>query len=201
MAVIMIDNIYAPPKADMADPVAAATSDDMFYVVSQRKFTVLYIATLGAYEFYWFYRQWRTVRDRSRYLGGSDGDIWPLPRAIFSVFFVHALFSAVAAHAAARGQALSWKHGLHATLLVIMLIASNILTKVPDNGYVGALSILAIMAICYSECRAQGNINKSCGDPEGSSNRQFTWHNYACIALGGLVWAAILIKAIKPALH
>ena len=39
--------------------VPAVPGNADFYVVSLRKFYLLYIATLGGYVVYWFYRNWK----------------------------------------------------------------------------------------------------------------------------------------------
>lgn len=196
----MNDNPYAPPLATMTSPTALAASDEMFYIVSQRKFTILFLATFGLYNFYWFYRNWSLVRQESRLNGGSDGDIWPVARAIFALFFVHSLFREVEAHAAARVRPLTWDHKSHATGLVVMLIASNAVNRMQDNVLSNALVLVLLFAICYSERSAQRYINASCGDPLGKSNGQLNWINYVWIVLGCVFWVLAMIGMFMPEL-
>ncbi len=49
---IIDKDIYSPPKAELQD--IAENTQTTFYVVSERKFTILFLATLGLYELYWF---------------------------------------------------------------------------------------------------------------------------------------------------
>jgi len=53
------------------------------------KVVLLFIATSGLYVVVWFYRQWKAVRK------ASGRGLWPVPRAIFSPFFVFPLFKLI----------------------------------------------------------------------------------------------------------
>ena len=57
----------------------------VYYPVSLSKFIVLSILTLGIYELYWFYKNWRFVRDR------DNSTIMPFWRAVFSPLWCAAL--------------------------------------------------------------------------------------------------------------
>src|SRR5262245_22041834 len=66
-------------------PSSPAPSGPAWFAVGTAKLVVMSVATLGLYQIYWFYQQWKRVRD-----GGED--VWPLPRAIFGVLFSYPLF-------------------------------------------------------------------------------------------------------------
>ncbi|NHZ35671.1 hypothetical protein [Massilia rubra] len=193
----MNQNPYAPPQADMTQPAPATGSDEVFYIVSQRKFTILFLATVGMYEFYWFYRQWGFVRQQRRLANGPGGNLWPAARAVFALLFVQSLFSAVAAHAAARGRPLVWNHKNHGVVLVTLIGATHVMNWMPDtnldSGLVTAIIFILVFATCYSECLAQGYINQSCGDPRGEGNKELTRANYIWIALGCVLWVVLLV--------
>ena len=72
------------------------------YVVGIRKFLVLSIATLNAYNTYWFWRNFRDLRD------ASGKDLWPIPRALFAVFFTHGLFRDVDETLRGQGRSFAW---------------------------------------------------------------------------------------------
>ena len=79
------DNIYAPPQVPLETRSAERPALPPFYVVSLRKLVLLSIATVGLYSLYWFWRHWKLHKlDRKL-------DIWPVPRAIFAIFFAHGL--------------------------------------------------------------------------------------------------------------
>ena len=100
----MTDSVYAPPKADLSK-VQSDADTPAFYVVSTLKMMVLFIATLGAYQLYWHYKNWRNHQQKDLAEGGTDADIWPWLRMIFAVFFVHSLFREVKAVADELGLA------------------------------------------------------------------------------------------------
>ena len=194
----MLEDIYAPPKADLTKYAASDTADAVptFYVVSLRKFTVLYIVTLSMYQVFWLFKQWSNYRQQCRLEGAPDATIWPLPRALFAIFFMHSLFREIAAHAAAKMRTLEWNHGSHATWLVLMLVATSVLDQFSNRDmgtpYTIILALLLVIATCFSYRKAQACVNISCGDPQGESNSRFTWANYIWIAGGSIVWLLIL---------
>lgn len=198
----MLEDIYAPPKADLTKYASSDTADAVptFYVVSLRKFTVLYIMTFTMYQVFWLFKQWSNYKQQCRLEGAPDATIWPLPRALFSVFFMHSLFREVAAHAAAKMRALEWNNGSHATSLVLMLIATTVLDRLSDHGigmpYTLILTLLLVIATFFSYRKAQTWINLSCGDPEGAGNSRFTWANYIWIVAGSIAWLLVLTGLI-----
>jgi hypothetical protein len=182
----MTENLYAPPKAEIAD-ADQPVSQNAFYVVSTRKLAILHFSTIGLYPLFWYYRNWKCYRD------ATQTRIWPVARALFSYFFIHSLFRKVQAHAIKQGITLGWKNGWHATLLVSMLIFSKLLGRAsaqsigsPTTEVLGALMLLPLYALLM---RAQKHINTACGDSAGSSNATLTSANYIWIALGLVFWA------------
>ena len=166
-------------------------------MVSKKKMILLFIATLGIYQIYWFYRNWQLYKQ------ATGEKIWPLPRAIFAVFFVHALFRE-ANHLRDRGpvQLPAWNHGQQATLLVLLLIVSNVIDRLsgksigsPITDYLSLLFLFPVIACLAS---AQEKINEACGDALGESNSKFKASNYFWMALGVLMWALIGFGLFAP---
>ncbi|RSZ57447.1 hypothetical protein HF313_11980 [Massilia atriviolacea] len=195
----MTDNLYAPPQADMSKTPVAAGSDDSFYVVSQRKFTLMFILTFTLYLYYWFYKNWANYKKQCQLQNAADSDIWPVPRAIFAIFFIHSLFRNVDQHAEAKQRPLGWNVGAHATWLVVMLVITNLANGVITTIFgqvLGSLVTIGLLAgICYSLRSAQAYINKSCGDPEGARNNRLTTANYVWMAAGIILWLLIIFSA------
>jgi hypothetical protein len=182
----MSENPYTPTEANLdAGPDTSVESD--FYVVSTLKFTALFVATLGMYQVYWFYKNWRQYKQAS-----GNWDIWPVPRAIFAIFFIHALFRHVNAKLERQDGAAEWNHRLHATVLVIFSLMTTLLDRLGEKligspvSDILALSLLIPMYFLYAS--AQQRINFACGDPEGVSNSRFTWANHVWLVLGVLIW-------------
>lgn len=199
----MTDNLYAAPQADMSKTPIAVGSDDSFYVVSQRKFLLLFILTFSIYQIYWFYKNWSNYKQQSQLQNFTDSDIWPVARAIFAVFFIHALFRRVDKHADAKQRPLGWEFDTHATILVVIMVFAN-LNGLLLQGLLGhVLSTLVgfglLGAMGFSMHNAQGFINKSCGDPEGAANSQLTPANFVWMAIGVIFWIFTIIGLFATA--
>ena len=192
----MSDSIYAPPQADLGTtPVDSISAP--FYVVSVKKVMVLGLLTLGLYFIYWHYQNWRQYRDWHFARTQEAQGIWPVPRGIFSIFFMHSLFRNVKAYADDNERRIDWEPGTIATILVILTIVGNVLDRLAmrNIGYpfTDILSLLVLAPLLYLYTRVQPVINASCGDPEGDSNSAFTGANWAWIVFGALMWVLILI--------
>ena len=156
--------------------------------------------TLGLYQFYWSYRNWK-VRKQA-----TGENIWPLPRAIFSIFFVHSLFRAASDQRNRRYDQLpTWNHSLLATVIVILLILARVLdrlsTKSIGSPATDLLSLLILIPIIASFASAQDRINEACGDPLGQSNNRLTGANYVWMVIGLLIWALVGIGIFAEAGH
>ncbi|WP_460532939.1 hypothetical protein [Chitinimonas naiadis] len=196
-------NAYAPPKANLLDSGDVDLTDSTavnrgFYVVAKRKFIIMMIGTLGAYTLYWFYKNWREHKN------ATAADVWPVPRAIFAIFFVHSLFRTVDRVAGRREIKLAWDPSALATAYVVMLIANWFLEKLGTTlfgTWIGLMFQLASLGFQgFLLYRAQVEINKACGDPEGESNRALTWANWLWIAIYvTLMVGMVLILRNAPA--
>jgi hypothetical protein len=185
----MSDNVYAPPKAELA-PGAGSMAGVPFYVVSPRKFLILFFATLSIYQVYWLYKNWALYRQ------ASGESLWPVPRAIFSVFFLHALFRNVKAHKEedAPGE---WNYNASAWTMVGLIIVSNAMSRL-SSRYIGSpytdwLSLLTLIPLGLCFLPVQNQINARCGDPTGSSNDRLTGANIAWCVVGVVIWVLALI--------
>lgn len=190
----------------MPDSTLVPTADDagaidvndapMFFVVSKPKFAVLYLATFGLYAFYWFFKNWDRYKDKWPYASERGSTIWPVPRAIFSIFFVHALFREVKAYGGDKPAVAAWRNNLHASLLVLLLLVSNILDRAAGRSigspYTDYLSLAMMAPLLIEFLRAQDRINISCGAPDGATNSRFSKANYAWIAVGALFWFFVI---------
>ncbi|WP_374354417.1 hypothetical protein [Chitinimonas sp.] len=179
----MTDNLYAPPKSDPGS-YAETSANGGFYVVSPKKFAVLFFATLGAYQLYWFFRNWKAYR------ANSGESVWPVPRAFFSIFFTHSLMRKV--HAQLSRVSPSWSDDPRklATPIVILTIVSMLISnKNTDSVYSDLLTLVFLLPQYLLFSRAQAAINTASGDAEGHTNSRFSVANYIWIVLGALLWA------------
>ncbi len=180
--------------ADIYDGVPQMT---MFYVVSIRKFTILYIATLGLYGFYWFYKNWACYKEKWQVTHTDRMDIWPVARAFFSIFFVHALLREIKALAHNHPIMQNWRNGRQATQIVLLLILANVLDRLSyrslGSPYIDILSLVILAPLLSQFLIVQEKINVSCNDPQGKSNSVLTKYNFAWIVVGIIFWILTLI--------
>ncbi|MEL7537761.1 MAG: hypothetical protein AAFZ58_13195 [Pseudomonadota bacterium] len=181
----MSENIYAPPESDV-DFEAAASDGVQFYVVSVRKFLLLAIMTMNLYVVYWFWRNWRDVRD------STGDDLWPIPRAIFYIFFTHSLFGLVDDKVKEKDASFTWSHRSIATLVVVLTVISSVASNAvgPETGgfWVSLVSIAMAPIVAVLLSKAQAVINMASGDPTGSSNSSLTVANWLWMVIGLLFW-------------
>lgn len=188
----MTDNIFEPPKTNLVLPESAENGD--FYVVSTRKFAILFLATMGIYQLYWYFRNWSLYKLR------SGENIWPAPRALFAFIFVHALFRKINDRLVEVAPDAHWNHGKRATVIVLFLVGSKVLDRLVMQS-VGApftdiLSLFLILPMCLAYVEPQRNINLASGDPSGQSNDLLTGANIAWIVIGAIFWLLALIGMI-----
>lgn len=195
-----MNDVTAAPDAVLPD-IAETVNQTQFYIVSKRKFTVLYLATLGLYGFYWFYKQWSCYKEASAY-ESAGAKIWPVARALFAIFFVHSLFREVKQRNQAGSELDGWEHRAHATFLVVLILASNGLDRVSAKSigspYTDILSLAILAPLLFFFYKAQVIINISCGDPEGAANSKFTGANYAWIVIGVICWLLVIAGLFLP---
>lgn len=184
----MTDNIYAPPKAALT-PLYDNTASALFYVVSTRKFLILFFATVGAYQLFWYFKNW------NQYRHAAGESLWPAPRALFAIFFTHALLRKIAAHKPEQAVR-AWSHGTNAWQLVVMAIAAAVLDSLFQQAvgapYTKACSLLILIPLAFSYLAVQDQINARCGDPAGKSNDKITGANIAWCVIGAVLWIAAI---------
>ena len=186
------------PDATSVEP-AGTERTPAFYVVSPRKFIILYLATFSLYAIYWFYKNWANYRDW-RQATPADASIWPIPRAIFSIFFIHSLFRKVK-HAGQHSAAVqAWGNTAHAWLLVAFMLISSVLDRLSARGIgspstdVGSIAMLVTMLFAFM--RAQRMINLACEDAAGAGNDQFSGANKSWVVVGCIMWLLALLGMV-----
>ena len=104
------------------EPTIPAVENDVFtdedqpryFPVSEGKFMTLYILSFGLYGVYWFYKNWKLQEPK------MDKKIYPVWRAIFSIFFTHALFKRIDQSA----SHLEKQHKFNASALATFFVAA-----------------------------------------------------------------------------
>lgn len=189
----MADNIYSAPESSL-DEVHEITDVD-FYVVSLFKFNVLFVSTLGMYTLYWFYKNWQLIKIN------QNRNIWPIPRALFDIFFTHSLFDEINQKLSQTHEDVTWPHSMWATIYVLSAIVTNVLDRLTAKSvgepWLDVLAILLIFGLWLPLNSAQKMVNLSCNDPEGSKNAEFTAVNILFVVLGLAFWAVLFIGLLE----
>ena len=177
-------DVYRAPEVEVTAESSAVLPS--FYVVSNTKFIVLFVATLGLYSFYWFFMNWKQYRFANR------EPMWPIARAIFSIFFAHKLFDQVAAKVRERHDNLFSDHASLATtyvaINVVSYIANRLSSRAIGDPYTSLLPLSMLPIEGWVLYRAQVAINLACDDPYGLSNSRITIANIFWILLGAVLW-------------
>jgi hypothetical protein len=189
-----LEEMYRPPTADevpLPEPPQDPLLEAEFYVVSRTKFLVLFFATFGAYQLYWFFTNWRRYRSRT---GTSLSPFW---RAVFSLFFVHRLFGLLA-EGGARGAPTAPRleaKGM-ATLYVALVIGSWLIDRLGDNVVLDSAATALGLCAAYPLLAAQHAANAASGDPSGAANSRMSGLNYVFIAFGLVLWPFFILGLV-----
>ena len=159
------------------------------YVVSVRKFLLLYGLTAGGYMVYWSYRNWAS------YKAETGAPIAPLLRAALWPFFILPLFEVVQNGLDRTGRCYFWQpetRGLLIMLLVMFsVLVSTLFTRPSDAVYVLFTNAVLIAGCCAMLVAAQRAINILAGDPQGSVNKALSYANFAWMVAGTLLMAIV----------
>jgi hypothetical protein len=129
------------------------------------------VCTFGLYELYWFYMNWKIIKERERL------DIMPFWRAVFGVFFCYQCFKAVREfdHPAFASRSLP------AGPLTAGWIITSLLWRLPDPYWVASMLAFVFMIPVQ---RRVNEINAAV-EPLHDRNSHLNWLNWIAIILGG----------------
>jgi len=177
-----------------------ASSDTVFFPVSEGKLITLYILSFGLYGVYWFYKNWKLQQP------GMDKKIYPVWRAIFSIFFTHSLFKRINQQASHLKTEHRFNANALATFFVITIVISNVLDRVfgaaqpsgnlPSSLMNNSIIITSLVIFILSVIplvKAQATVNRINNDMLGYLNHKFNLWNYVLIALGSISWILIML--------
>jgi hypothetical protein len=165
-------------------PSAEHYLEPPFFQVSLRKLAVMSVFTLGLYEFYWFYRNWKLIRAH------ENTNIWPFWRTVFGILWCHACFRRIVQFGKYEGITTSVRAGPLAAAWII----TNFTAYLPDPFYLisflGFLFILPIQALANRINNLTAHNNHL--------NSQFSVWNWLAIVIGGGVLALAIWAAFNP---
>jgi antitoxin component YwqK of YwqJK toxin-antitoxin module len=71
--------------------------EQSFNIITVQKFIIFSICSFGLYTIWWQYKCWRFFNEK------DDLDIWPVPRAIFPIFFLYNLLQRINKFSESKG--------------------------------------------------------------------------------------------------
>ena len=183
-------------KNDTPDYIDKKYSDTKFFPVSEGKLITLYILSFGLYGIYWFYGNWKLQQT------SMDKKIYPVWRAIFSIFFVHSLFKCINQQASHLEHKHKFNANALATFFVITIVASNILDhlygniqmpgNMSNNSIIITSLVLFILSI-FPLLKVQATVNRINNDMLGYLNYKYSLANYVLILAGSFMWFLIAL--------
>lgn len=193
----MTDDLAATPhEADLA-----SAPPKKFFVVSTRKLTVLFLATLGMYSIYWFYKQWEAYKDGSDF-DSDAGKMWPVMRALFPIFFVFSLLRRLREEGLRHEEIERWSTAPTAGVMTALLVLSQGFDRAANKSLgspvTDILALVILLPLLAYFLSVQDKVNLVCDDPEGAGNARFTIANYAWIALGVALWLLMILAMLMP---
>lgn len=163
-----------PPDGDPDEPV--------FHPLDVRKLAVMSLCTLGLYEIYWFYRNWKGLKERV----GKSLIAWL--RALFAPVTAYWLFREVPE--IVRPRRIGWSAGS----VAILYLALSASWQLPDPWWLMSLGSFAALI------PVQRTINDAAArdlSPDVIDNRYSGLH-VAVIIVGGLFLVLAVIGTFLP---
>ncbi len=156
----------------------------VYFPVSILKLIVLSVCTMGIYELYWYYKNWRLIKER------ENLDIMPFWRAFFAYFFCYSLFLKVRATA----NSLSVTRSIAAGPLALSWIIVTILWQLPDPYWL--VTYFAVLFLIPVQILVN-DIN-AVSSPGHDENRRFTAWNITAVVIGGVLFLLMVYATFVP---
>jgi hypothetical protein len=169
---------YAPPESAIAEPAADRAA---YFTVGPVKFVLMSIATLDLYTIYWFYRNWKVVRER------ADPSISPFWRAVFTPLWTFSLGRRFREEAQAKNVGIM----LPVNALGVAYLIANAFSGMPDPYW--AISMVSFLAVLPFD-RAARRLNGD-GSLSAPSHGRFSGREIL-ILLAGLGFVLLMLVGL-----
>jgi len=153
-----------------------------YFPVSSIKLVVMNFCTLGAYQYYWFYKNWQLIKER------ESLDISPFWRTFFAVMYCFPLFWKIEG----SGDVLHLRQSISFSVLAGGWVLFSVLSMLPDPyWFVSFLSV-----VCLVPVQQYINLINEQLAPGHDPNTYFTAWNIVAVVVGGSFFILAFIATI-----
>ena len=154
-------------------------STPIYFPVSLTKFVVMHFCTVGMYQLFWFYENWKLILER------EQSEASPFWKTFFMFIYCYTLFEKIRSSAGS----LKIAHSISVHILATGWIVLSTLWILPDPyGLVALLSIVFLIPVQ----QAANRVNESLV-PGHDRNERFTALNIVAVVIGGLLLVSVVI--------
>jgi hypothetical protein len=154
-------------------PLPIQMGQPLFFPVSRLKLIIMSIVTFGIYELYWFYKNWKLIKQR------TGDNIMPFWRAFFGVIFCYSCFKEIKEVAKTQNVTFPSTPGLLATIWIVFTIT----WRLPDPYWLVCLSAPLVLLPIQ---KTINNLNAVVA-PNHNPNSRFSAWNIVGIIFG-VIW-------------
>lgn len=178
-------------------PPPLPTNTPPFYVVSLKKFWLLFMFTFTLYIVYWSYKQWKTWKI------ATGEKVSPVGRTFIWVAYIFVLIRKIFDRAKLIDETLNIRTLEKAAGIAVAAACFNRvfdrLTREWDITftYIG-ITLIFFFVTGWGIAKIQHYANMACHDPQGTQNSKLTWANYIWLIIGGLLWLVGFVSAGAP---
>lgn len=187
VSVVFTVSITPPPLAGTASANATTSPLFLFLYIPTSRLIVLSIVSMGLYERYWIYKNWRYIKER------YGLNIRPFWRGLFGIFFCHSLLRRIHEDGLARSYVQpTFSHSrLAINWVILSFSATTIALRTPS--VLGNLIAAFIPSFLYL-VPVQKYIN-AVTEKQNPSQRYYGWSSghIVCLVVGIIGWVLLLI--------
>ena len=165
-------------------PPPIPAEQPIFFPVSPLKLVVMSTVTFGIYELYWFYKNWKLIKQR------TDSDIRPFWRAFFGVLFCYSCFKEIKKVATSRGVSFPASPGWLAVLWIGLVLS----WRLPDPYWM--VDILTPFVL-FPIQKTVNDLNTIVA-PNHNPNARFSAWNIVITVVGGILFVLVIIGTFLP---
>ncbi|MDO8657590.1 MAG: hypothetical protein Q7K55_02520 [Candidatus Levybacteria bacterium] len=173
------DDIKSDSNSKEERTMKSPSTSGVPYAMTNTKLIMLTILTLGLYEIYWFYKQWRYVKQ------AKDLNVTPWARGLFSPLFAYPLFKHIFELARKAGERHTPSAGWLAVAYFVLMMVGR------AEGWVWMISLASFWPLLPVQSRV--NMLWSKENPKGELKTHFSTKEVIVMIIGGIILVFALL--------